>query len=207
MNTTACFSKYLSYFSIVTTLVIAGGVAEAQNRSSGCFDPAHIGLVGKGEWGEECSGKLIVDDYLLQRSGSASHQGTGSFALKGPDEEIYTFGDSDFNIFTGQVFDMSGLFMNTDFDEDISYWNTSNVRRMDFMFYKANSFDQDISTWDVGRVKNANDMFNLASQFDQDLSGWCFSLIEERPDFFANGTIIGSDERLLPKWGDVCKER
>lgn len=206
MNTIATFAKSCSSFAIITTLAIAGNVAQAQNRSPGCFDPAHIGLVGKEEWGEECAGKLIVDDHLLQRSGSASHQGTGSFAIKGPNEETYTFGDSEFNIFTGQVYDMSGLFMSSDFNDDISYWNTSNVKRTTFMFYKAEKFDQDISSWNVRRVKNADDMFNFTSRFDQDLSGWCFSNIERPAAFFANGNVIGPDERFLPKWGDICKE-
>ena len=44
----------------------------------------------------------------------------------------YTFGNDSNNIFTGQVTDMSSLFSNkTTFNEDIGYWDTSNVTDME----------------------------------------------------------------------------
>ena len=36
---------------------------------------------------------------------------------------------------------------------DISYWDTSKVTNMDYMFYQANEFNQDISKWDTSKVK------------------------------------------------------
>ena len=66
--------------------------------------------------------------------------------------------------------DMAGLFDSSDFNGDISEWDTSNVKYMTWMF--ANSkFNGDISEWDVSNVEDMNDMF-AGSEFNQDISNW-----------------------------------
>ena len=40
----------------------------------------------------------------------------------------------------------------TEFNQDISNWNTSNVIDMSDMFAKANNFNQDIGNWDTSNV-------------------------------------------------------
>ena len=37
-----------------------------------------------------------------------------------------------------------------DFNEDISRWDVSSVKAVDFMFDRATSFNGDLSCWDVG---------------------------------------------------------
>ncbi|MDP4040822.1 BspA family leucine-rich repeat surface protein [Mycoplasma mycoides] len=40
----------------------------------------------------------------------------------------------------------------TNFNQDISTWDTSNVEHMDSMFYGATSFNQDLSKWNTSNV-------------------------------------------------------
>ena len=42
---------------------------------------------------------------------------------------------------------------------DISYWDLSNVTNMAFMFYECESFNQDISKWNVSNVTNKLGIF------------------------------------------------
>ena len=73
----------------------------------------------------------------------------------------------------------------SEFNQDISMWDTSNVKDMSFMFAQAGKFNQDISSWDVGQVTNMKSMFDTAKSFNQDLSGWNVSLIPSEPGSFA----------------------
>ena len=66
--------------------------------------------------------------------------------------------------------DMSYLFYESDFNGDISKWNTSNVIYMDNMF-TGSKFNNDISEWNVDKVKNMNGMFR-SSEFNKDISNW-----------------------------------
>jgi surface protein len=74
---------------------------------------------------------------------------------------------------TSNVTDMRSAFENaTNFNSDISHWDTSKVTNMYRMFINAENFNRDISNWDVSKVSNMYQMFYGASKFNQDLSGW-----------------------------------
>ena len=80
-------------------------------------------------------------------------------------------GDDYFNLYSrdfsgieswnvSNVTDMSGMFSESSFNQDISSWDVSNVTDMSYMFDNS-SFNWDISSWDVSNVKNMSEMFSL----------------------------------------------
>lgn len=74
------------------------------------------------------------------------------------------------------VWNMSNFFQwTTNFNGDISLWDTSNVTRMANMFYYAPIFNGDISLWDVSNVTNLDGMFRWATSFNRDISWWDLS--------------------------------
>ena len=74
------------------------------------------------------------------------------------------------NVDVALIDDMSELFIDTQFNGDISKWNTSNVIYMTSMFYRS-KFNQPIGNWDVSNVKSMNCMF-YDSDFNKDISNW-----------------------------------
>ena len=60
---------------------------------------------------------------------------------------------------------MRELFKGTQFNTDISDWDTSSVNTMEGMF-ESTPFNQDISGWDTSSVTSMNRMF-LSAPFNQ----------------------------------------
>jgi len=88
-----------------------------------------------------------------------------------------------------QVTNMYGMFGdNSQFNKDISGWDTSAVTTMEQMFAYAPKFDQPLQSWDVSRVTSMAQIFNRATAFNQAL-GWCVSA--DLTDAFV-GTRCGS---------------
>ena len=80
---------------------------------------------------------------------------------------------------TENITDMSYLFSNLQFNEDISKWNVSNVTNMNRMFRSTKSFNQPLNDWDVSNVTNMAHMFymevgkyKVPSVFNQPLDNW-----------------------------------
>lgn len=82
---------------------------------------------------------------------------------------------------------MDRMFCQSNFNNDISKWNVSNVRNMYGMFEEATEFNQDISKWNMSEVKDISHMFNGATNFNQDISQWDLSNIFS--DVYASQTF------------------
>ena len=99
-------------------------------------------------------------------------------------KRIKKFGpECDLNdIDVSHIHDMSYLFdANTyagghkifeDFNGDISQWNMSNVKDIDFMFRYCRRFNGDIRQWDVSNVISMRGVFMSCEKFNCDISGW-----------------------------------
>ena len=78
-------------------------------------------------------------------------------------------------------------------------WKTMN--NMSGMFYGNSEFNADISSWDTSSVYDMSYMFAGATAFNQDLSGWCVKNIYSKPTYFdegATGWILPDSQ---PVWG------
>lgn len=72
------------------------------------------------------------------------------------------------------------------------------------MFSECTNFNQDISMWDVSNVTNMYGMFNGATNFNQNLSGWNVIHIPTEPtnfSFFTPAWVLPK-----PNWGGVVIE-
>ena len=60
----------------------------------------------------------------------------------------------------------------------IGYWNTSEVTDMSRLFgdylYKFSEFNEDISKWDTSKVDTMQGMFYRAEKFNQPIGDWTF---------------------------------
>ena len=95
---------------------------------------------------------------------------------------------------TSKITDMSNLFMNCEYDIDVSNWNVSNVINMGCTFYNCNMFTgKGLENWDVSNVTNMSDMFYYCKKFDCDLSRWNVSNVKYMYLMFHNCKKFNSD--------------
>jgi surface protein len=103
------------------------------------------------------------------------------------------------------VLDMKRMFQaNSAFNQNISSWNVSNVTNMFSMFFNASNFNQDISTWNTNKVENMRWMFRGASQFDQNLATWDISSIQiNMGDMFTNSGLSPDNyDNIILGWSE-----
>jgi len=98
---------------------------------------------------------------------------------------------------TSEVTNMGFLFYGTDFNGDISNWETGLVEIMSSLFSGNSSFNMDISGWDTSSATNMSFMFTGASSFNQDISGWSTSNVATFQNMFTNATAFNQD---LSSW-------
>lgn len=79
-----------------------------------------------------------------------------------------------------------GVFEDSNFNGDISGWDTSNVEDMSHMFCYATKFNQQIGNWNVGNVRNMSRMFSGAKKFNQPIGGWDVKNVRKMSRMFWN---------------------
>lgn len=78
----------------------------------------------------------------------------------------------------------SSVFHDSQFNGDISKWDTRNATTMRGMFMSAFYFNGDISRWNISRVTDMRSMFFQAASFDQNLSQWDIAQLKLAYDMF-----------------------
>ena len=68
---------------------------------------------------------------------------------------------------TSKITNMSNLFMNCEYDIDVSNWDVSNVTTTFCMFVGCKKFNSDLSNWDVSNVTNTACMFLHCKKFNR----------------------------------------
>ena len=98
---------------------------------------------------------------------------------------------------TGQVTTMRAMFNNAQvFNQNIGDWNTAQVTDMTETFYHAYRFNQDISGWDTSQVTRMLRTFNMAKDFNQAigrLGGWDTSQVGDMTYMFSGATAFNQD--------------
>ena len=96
---------------------------------------------------------------------------------------------------TSEITDMSNLFMNCEYDIDVSNWDVSNVTNTAGMFYFCKNFDCDLSRWNVSNVKYMYLMFHNCKKFNSDMSNWNVTKAKSTLNMFT-----GCDKMTIPDW-------
>ena len=94
---------------------------------------------------------------------------------------------------TGAVTTMAFMFRNTAFNRNIGAWNTSNVTAMNDMFLSASAFNQNIGGWNTGAVTNMASMFSNASAFNQNIGEWNTSKVTNMSFMFNNASAFNQN--------------
>ena len=87
---------------------------------------------------------------------------------------------------------MSMFFQTTEFNGDIGNWDTSKVISMEAMFIES-SFNNDIGNWNTSNVENMFIMFALTSNFNQDIGNWDTSRVTNMESMFFEATAFNQD--------------
>ncbi len=89
---------------------------------------------------------------------------------------------------------LQAVFMNSDFNGDISRWDVSRATKMSGMF-QGSQFNGDISGWRPVALKEAYEMFRDCP-FQGDLSGWELPALSPKSDNMVAQPFLGK----VPNW-------
>ena len=79
---------------------------------------------------------------------------------------------------------------------NISGWDVSKVTNGRSTFFRAASFDQDISSWNTSNFLTMRSMFHKASSFNQPLSAWDVTSVVDMQDMFRDASAFNQDISL-----------
>ncbi len=85
-----------------------------------------------------------------------------------------------------QSADLSRLYENQGFNDDISDMDTFGATNMEQMFSEAFYFNQPIGDWDVRNVTNMQGMFSQAEDFNQPIGNWDVGNVTTMEGMFGN---------------------
>lgn len=84
--------------------------------------------------------------------------------------QAYKFNSNNLSIWNvSNATNMSSMFKDSSFNQDISGWNTGNVTNMSSMFENNVDFNQNISKWNTGKVTDMSSMFKNTISFNSKL--------------------------------------
>ena len=186
--------KIITLTFIVNFISIFSDIAHANCYDSSIMAPGTIGTASP------CLSMLIVDKTMLEAAisdSSYSFSPSDSYTSHSGTTETntyYFYAHPTRKIFTGQVTSMSNLFRFKNFNDDISYWDTSNVTDMSNMFRDNDIFGQDLGAWDVSNVTNMNNMFR-GSRFlnNNDITAWDVSNVTNMGLMFKDSEDFNQD--------------
>lgn len=88
-------------------------------------------------------------------------------------------------------------------NEAMNTWNTSTITNMWNVFNGATNFNQDISNWDVSNVTKMGSTFRNTS-FNQDLSNWDISNVTTMQTMFTNSKLSPANyDKILIGWASL----
>ena len=95
----------------------------------------------------------------------------------------------------------ASMFTQSNFNGNITTWNTASATNMSSMFQTNSAFNQNIGSWNVGNVTNFSSMFQNASAFRTNLNSWNVSNATNMSSMFQGIQLYNES---LSSW-DVSK--
>ena len=197
--------------------MFGGAINFNQDLTSWCVtnitsEPADFafnsGLTGDNKplWGT-CGSPIYLDDngVTIKAYSSAAVGVTGTIngiVYTVVDDSTITdeMANGNYNLCTTKVTNMTGdtngtfnFFNDANFNSDISFWDTSQVKDMEAMFSGAIKFNQDIGSWNTSSVKDMSGMFGGATAFNQDIGSWDTSNVTAMQYMFYAATAFNQD--------------
>ena len=93
---------------------------------------------------------------------------------------------------SSNIIDLTSMFYGaTNFNTDVSSWDTSNVKSMAWTFSGTEFFNQNLGSWNTESVLNMDGMFSWARAFNQEIGSWNVSNVVDMGGMFQNSPFNG----------------
>jgi len=108
---------------------------------------------------------------------------------------------------TASLSQLSAAFLGcSSFNQPIGKWNTSNLVSLLATFDGATSFNQPLSTWDTSNVVNLVRTFKNATSFNQDISSWNVEKVQSFEEFMSGKSSENYNyqyyDNILNSWSE-----